>query len=147
MPGVRSRWAVIAIVVVALIAGSAILLSQHSARGNHTARSRPLSSASPSVPALVAASHWMHAAQGFRLVVRPNGDGRRQASRHASLALEQALRLAGRLPLHLTTAIRQSLDNQLRCHADFAPRKPLWDLESWRPNVGFAATVEHLCNP
>ena len=37
--------------------------------------------------------------------------------------------------------------NQLLCHRDFAPFKTTWNLDSWRPNVSYAATVAALCNP
>jgi Protein of unknown function (DUF2599) len=43
--------------------------------------------------------------------------------------------------------MRHSLRNQLRCHAVFVPDKPTWDLESWRPDVGYAKTVLAECNP
>lgn len=37
--------------------------------------------------------------------------------------------------------------NQLLCHRDFAPFKTPWNLDSWRPNVSYAATVAAVCNP
>ena len=43
------------------------------------------------------------------------------------------------------------LENQYICHAEFvavrAPRKPSWDLDEWRPDVSFWATVRASCNP
>jgi hypothetical protein len=49
--------------------------------------------------------------------------------------------------LSISHDVRASLANQLRCHATFASNKPVWDLEAWRPNVGYADTVLHACNP
>ena len=44
----------------------------------------------------------------------------------------------------LAEHVRHSLMNQLLCHAVFASGKPTWDLETWRPDVGYAATVTAL---
>jgi hypothetical protein len=41
----------------------------------------------------------------------------------------------------------QKYYDQIRCHWDFAPYKNPWNIDSWRPNVGYAATVAALCNP
>jgi hypothetical protein len=43
--------------------------------------------------------------------------------------------------------MHKSLYNQLRCHTVFAPDKATWDLESFRPNVGYEQTVAAYCNP
>jgi Protein of unknown function (DUF2599) len=103
--------------------------------------------APPGAAALVATAHWSATSAGFRLHVRPSHYGRAHAAGRPGLALEQALRAAGTRPLAITTGIRQSLTNQLACHAEFATRKPWWDLETWRPDVGLAATVLAACNP
>jgi hypothetical protein len=100
-----------------------------------------------SVPLLIAHAHWTHPGQGYRLIVRPNHYGRQHAASSPSLALSQAVRAARPTPLRLTKSIHESLLNQLRCHAEFVPNKPTWDLESWRPNVGYTKTVEAECNP
>jgi hypothetical protein len=95
---------------------------------------------------MIAIASWSHSAQGYRLHVRPTLFGRTVADQHSFRALTQALRLA-RPPLHLTAAVTDSLRNQLRCHAAFAPHKPAWNLEAWRPDVGYGSTVLHACNP
>lgn len=41
----------------------------------------------------------------------------------------------------------QKYRDQLVCHVANAWAKRPWNLESWRPNVGYAATVAALCNP
>jgi hypothetical protein len=61
--------------------------------------------------------------------------------------LEQSLHLARPSPLAITMNVRESLTDQLECHIAFAPNKAMWNLETWRPNVGYAATVLHECNP
>ncbi len=77
----------------------------------------------------------------------PSIYGRNYAPEAPATALAEALAAARPTPLHLTAVMRHSLLNQLRCHADFAPRKPLWDLEAWRPDVGYFRTVAAYCNP
>lgn len=43
---------------------------------------------------------------------------------------------------------RQNLWDQLVCHAYNVPfNKGTWNLETWRPNVGYTATVLAACNP
>lgn len=41
--------------------------------------------------------------------------------------------------------------DQFQCHWQWArlvsPNKPSWNLEPWRPAVGYDATVQALCNP
>jgi hypothetical protein len=44
-----------------------------------------------------------------------------------------------------------SMENQYICHQQFvairSPRKPTWDLDEWRPDVGYPKTVAAQCNP
>ena len=40
-----------------------------------------------------------------------------------------------------------SMFNQYRCHIDIAPLKDYWNLEEFRPNVGYLRTLAALCNP
>lgn len=37
--------------------------------------------------------------------------------------------------------------NQLTCHLAIAREKPEWNIEPWRPYVGFDSTVASKCNP
>jgi len=154
---VTPRRAIVVVLVVAVLATTAIILTQHHHAAKDVTATHPRSSQKTHAPSprnpptrsrhLIAAAHWVHTPQGFRLIVRPSSHGREDANHEVGPALAQALKLGRPMPLTLTPAARQSLDNQLRCHADFAPDKPFWDLESWRPNVGFSATVLALCNP
>ncbi|WP_243398974.1 DUF2599 domain-containing protein [Cryobacterium zongtaii] len=41
----------------------------------------------------------------------------------------------------------QKFRDQLICHVANAQGKSPWNLDAWRPNVGYAATVAALCNP
>jgi hypothetical protein len=96
---------------------------------------------------LVGSAAWERTSLGARLRVRPTAYGRQHAASAPTLALDQALTDAGRTPLQLTGSIRQALVDQLHCHAVFASAKPRWNLETWRPDVGYARTVLALCNP
>jgi hypothetical protein len=96
---------------------------------------------------LIARAYWVHYPQGWRIRIMPSIYGRNHAPEAPRTALAEALRIARPTPLRLTQSVRASLLNQLRCHADFAPRKPLWDLEAWRPDVGYFKTVAAFCNP
>lgn len=98
-------------------------------------------------PSLVAHASWTHDREGYRLHVTPSLAGRNRGAGYAGLALRQALQSAGVAPLPVTASIRDSLLNQLHCHAVFARRKPRWNLEAWRPDVGYLRTVAALCNP
>ena len=39
------------------------------------------------------------------------------------------------------------MKDQFHCHNDFASAKRPWNLEPWRPDVGYALTVAAGCNP
>jgi hypothetical protein len=112
-----------------------------------TAFSLPIGSAAAPPHRLVSHANWTHPAAGHRLHVTPTAAGRDHASRRPSKALRQAFHSAGTVPFTMTTSIRDSLLNQLKCHAVFASAKPHWNLEAWRPDVGYAGTVEAFCNP
>lgn len=103
--------------------------------------------ARPAPASLVRSARWTRTPQGYRLHVRPSRVGRQVAATHVARALAQSLRAGRPTPLSLSREVRGSLSNQLKCHAVFAPRKPLWNLEAWRPDVGYADTVLHACNP
>jgi hypothetical protein len=95
----------------------------------------------------VSHASWTHPAPGWRLHVTPTVSGRNRAAGSPSVALAQAVKSAGALPFAMTAAIRDSLLSQLHCHAVFARHKPRWNLEAWRPDVGYVRTVAALCNP
>jgi Protein of unknown function (DUF2599) len=96
---------------------------------------------------LVVTARWTHSSIGYRLHVRPSRYGRRHAAPHAAVALHQALAAAGASQVSLDSRELASLTDQLRCHAVYASLKPWWNLEAWRPDVGYRRTVLALCNP
>ena len=88
---------------------------------------------------------WETTTRGPRLRVEPSQYGRTHAFYEPGRAWDQALDKAGRKPL--SSAQWTSLYNQFRCHAKMAQDKPTWNMESWRSNVGYQATLAAACNP
>ncbi len=50
-------------------------------------------------------------------------------------------------PLVAASYEGQKWRDQLVCHIANAWNKTPWNLDSWRPNVGYNATVAASCNP
>ena len=96
---------------------------------------------------LVRRATWIDDPPGYQLVVKPSKYGRKHAASYGSRALKQALSFARPAPVKMTKDMHESLRNQLRCHAVFAPHKATWNLESFRPNVGYEQTVAASRNP
>jgi hypothetical protein len=103
-------------------------------------------SASPTAPQSATSWDLVNAWwSGQTLKVMPNLAGRILARYDAMRLLNDSLNMAGwaRLSSHQYN----SLLNQLKCHAYFADSKPQWNLDAWRPDVGFWSTVSARCNP
>ncbi|MGZ4555497.1 MAG: DUF2599 domain-containing protein [Mycobacteriaceae bacterium] len=88
---------------------------------------------------------WTSDSKGRMLRVYPTASGR-TATGDAALgqAWQEVLRAA-------PTSATASMADQFRCHWEFArivePNKTSWNLEAWRLDVGYAATVQAACNP
>lgn len=102
---------------------------------------------SAAVPSQAVIDHteWLTDPAGPRLAVFPTPYGRTQAPASArGAAWNEVVALA-------PGANRQNMKDQFLCHYDFArisaPDKPSWNLEQWRPDVGYWATVAAQCNP
>lgn len=118
----------------------------------HATKSRPMDRPTHHRPRrtsrdLVSSATWSSTPEGNRLIVTPSLAGRRHARQFPDEALQQAIGAARPTPQRLTTHEHHSLLEQLRCHAYFAATKPTWDLEAWRPDVGFTRTIAAFCNP
>ncbi|GAA5106241.1 hypothetical protein GCM10023319_76840 [Nocardia iowensis] len=88
---------------------------------------------------------WTDGADGTRLMIYPTDAGRQDPFPPAGeRAWQEVLRQAG-------TADTPGMRDQFLCHWDWAriamPDKPSWNIEPWRPAVGYPATVAALCNP
>ncbi|NNH69107.1 DUF2599 domain-containing protein [Nocardia uniformis] len=88
---------------------------------------------------------WTDGADGTRLMIYPTAAGRQDPFPPAAeRAWQEVLR-------HADTADTPGMRDQFICHWDWAriamPDKPSWNLEPWRPVVGYPATVAALCNP
>ncbi|TSD94483.1 DUF2599 domain-containing protein [Skermania sp. ID1734] len=88
---------------------------------------------------------WTTTRQGKRLMIFPTEAGRKdQFPSAVDRAWAEVVRLA-------PGADTPGMFDQFRCHWNWAravaPDKPSWNLEPWRPAVGYDATVQAFCNP
>jgi len=95
--------------------------------------------------ALIATATWTTNSKGRQLQVVPTRAGRTDLFARASD------RAWGEVMAKAPDAGSPGMHDQFRCHWDFArvvqPNKPSWNLEPWRPALGYAKTVSALCNP
>jgi len=77
-----------------------------------------------------------------RLSVAPSACGRRVAERRPRRAFRAAIAAGAQ-----GAPNRRSLYRQFRCHVVFAPAKPRWNLETWRPYVSWPQMIVTGCNP
>ena len=122
-----------------------------------TARLRASAKVTPALPprtrsvdpdarkALVARVQWTTTSKGRQLQVFPTTAGRTDVFPTA------ARRAWAEILAHAPNAGTAGMYDQFLCHWNFArvvePAKPSWNLEPWRPAVGYSATVAALCNP
>lgn len=88
---------------------------------------------------------WTETIDGPRLLVVPTQAGRQTTFPGSDeRAWQEVLALAA-------DADAPGMRDQFLCHWAWArlvqPAKPSWNLEPWRPAVGYPATVEARCNP
>lgn len=88
---------------------------------------------------------WTEAVDGARLLVYPTTAGRQDTFPTAGdRAWQEVLALS-------PDADTAGMQDQFRCHWEWArvvaPNKTSWNLEPWRPAVGYQETVNALCNP
>lgn len=107
-------------------------------------------------PDYVGSVRWVTLAgnPGPTLQVYPTAWGRTMATFDRSGSFAEVQRKAGR-------SLNNSMYNQFLCHADWWPLKnlygdkeadrlhaaPTWNLDTWRPDVGYWTTVYRKCNP
>ncbi|MGZ4521732.1 MAG: DUF2599 domain-containing protein [Mycobacteriaceae bacterium] len=107
--------------------------------------STPLATTTVAAPPFIDHVAWTSDSKGRMLRVYPTASGR-TATGDAALgqAWQEVLRAA-------PTSATASMADQFRCHWEFArivePNKTSWNLEAWRLDVGYAATVQAACNP
>ncbi|NKY85205.1 DUF2599 domain-containing protein [Nocardia veterana] len=94
---------------------------------------------------LVDHTEWTDDVDGRRLHVYPTPAGRAD---QFPAALDRAW---SEIVADAPDADSPGMYDQFRCHWVWArmvaPNKPAWNLEPWRPAVGYQATVQALCNP
>lgn len=94
---------------------------------------------------LIDHTQWTNDSDGRRLHVYPTPAGRDD---WFPAALHRAW---GEVLKDAPDADTPGMFDQFECHWQWArlvdPDKPSWNLEPWRPAVGYDATVQALCNP
>ncbi|MBL1077088.1 DUF2599 domain-containing protein [Nocardia sp. 2] len=94
---------------------------------------------------LVDRTEWTDAVDGRRLLVYPTEAGRQDTFPTAGERAWQEV--LAQSPEADTPGMR----DQFLCHWEWArvvaPNKTSWNLEPWRPAVGYQETVNALCNP
>jgi hypothetical protein len=94
---------------------------------------------------LIDHTRWTTDSDGRRLHVYPTPAGRKD---WYPPALDRAW---GEVLADAPEANTPGMYDQFKCHWQWArlvaPDKPDWNLEPWRPVLGFDATVKALCNP
>lgn len=95
---------------------------------------------------LISSATWYRASQGWTLKVSPTGWARVFGGNYL-------VGVAGWNELYAKYRNRGlntnlgGMKDQYICHQQAAALKPTWNLDEWRPNVSYAATVAALCNP
>ncbi|GAA1622776.1 DUF2599 domain-containing protein [Nocardia ninae] len=139
----------------------AMLVALTTAAGQTGATSAPSAEPPPAVPISTGSSEanldpfidhplidhvvWTDGADSTRLMIYPTLAGRQDPFPPAAeRAWQEVLRRAG-------DADAPGMRDQFLCHWDWAritmPDKPSWNLEPWRPAVGYPETVAAQCNP
>ncbi|SUA45383.1 DUF2599 domain-containing protein [Nocardia africana] len=94
---------------------------------------------------LIDHTEWTDDPDGRRLHVYPTAAGRAD---QFPAALDRAW---SEVLADSPDADSPGMYDQFRCHWVWArmvaPNKPSWNLEPWRPAVGYEATVQAMCNP
>jgi hypothetical protein len=93
-------------------------------------------------------AEWKHNPEGWTLVVTPTDWTRKNFANPAAGD-------AGWAELYSKykdkdRGIHKNINgmkDQFRCHVGFARDKATWDLDEWRPDVGYVRTVAEKCNP
>jgi Protein of unknown function (DUF2599) len=120
-----------------------------------TPKPTPKSTSAPAHPPAVSSSaapvplidhvSWTTTDQGRQLQVYPTSKGR--TDRDSSAQAHAWAQVLADAP----NANTPGMYDQFRCHWEFArivePNKPSWNLEPWRPAVGYSRTVAAQCNP
>ncbi|MEU7632561.1 DUF2599 domain-containing protein [Nocardia sp. NPDC049220] len=88
---------------------------------------------------------WTEAIDGPRLLVFPSSAGRQTTFPNSDI------RAWREVVAQSADADTPGMHDQFLCHWAWArlvqPTKSSWNLEPWRPAVGYQATVEARCNP
>ena len=95
---------------------------------------------------LVASAQWISRPGGPSLSVTPTGWARANLGSYfvGTLGWNELYSKYSNGGLNTNLG---GMSDQYICHQQFAAFKPRWNLDEWRPDVSYAATVANGCNP
>lgn len=99
---------------------------------------------------LISSATWSYHPEGWTLMVAPSGWARAQAGSYAVGAADWNELYSKYRNRGLNTNLAGMRDQLIRHQQIVAirsPRKPTWNLDEWRPNIGYLQTVNTSCNP
>ncbi|MEV4124075.1 DUF2599 domain-containing protein [Nocardia sp. NPDC049707] len=152
----RARWAAVLLCCGALVPAAAACGSDETASVATAVTTTTTTAATTTIAALPSVdpyagmplidhTTWTEGVDGPRLLVYPTDAGRREAFPDTEeRAWQEVL-------THAPDADTPGMRDQFICHWAWArmmqPDKESWNLEPWRPAVGYQATVQASCNP
>lgn len=99
---------------------------------------------------LIDHASWVHYSDGWTIQVYPTGWARQNAGNYAVGTFDWDELYTKYSNRGLNTNLNGMRD-QLICHQQFvavrSPGKASWNIDEWRPDVGYAQTVAQSCNP
>ncbi len=87
---------------------------------------------------------WVYRYNEWTLSLTPTDCGRQTDSDNTPYAVDELIRLYSSSRYWSNT---HGMRHQLICHFAIADSKPEWNLDPFRPDVGYSATVAAGCNP
>lgn len=86
---------------------------------------------------------WVYRYNEWSLSLTPTACGRQTSSEDTAYAVDELIRISSSRYWANTHGMR----HQPICHLAIADSKPEWNLDPFRPDVGYAARVAAGCNP
>ncbi|WP_259741208.1 DUF2599 domain-containing protein [Pseudomonas fluorescens] len=91
----------------------------------------------------IAGAHWFYRDYQWSLSITPTPCARRTLEPSTAYLWDELTRDYSNSRYWQNT---HGMRHQLICHLAIARDKPQWNLEPWRPDVGYAKTLEAGCN-
>jgi hypothetical protein len=92
----------------------------------------------------IASAKWLYRDDEWVFAITPTPCARRTPEQATPFLMDELLRDYSNSRYWSNT---HGLRHQLICHLAIARDKPEWNIEPWRPDVGYARTLAAGCNP